>query len=124
MVLAGFLFSGICLAEDAEKRPQTVCPVNGEKINKDIFVDYQAQRNYFCSADCKEAFLKDPEKYMQKIADDNVLLESRQEKCPVMGGKINKNFYTDYKGRRVYFCCGGCIESFKMDPEKYLKKLE
>lgn len=47
-----------------------------------------------------------------------------QVTCPVMGGKINKNLYADDKGQRVYFCCPGCIESFKKDPERYLKKLE
>jgi YHS domain-containing protein len=41
----------------------------------------------------------------------------------VMGGKIDKNIYTDYKGRRVYFCCPSCKETFAKDPEKYLKKL-
>ena len=47
-----------------------------------------------------------------------------QVNCPVMGGKINKNIYTDYKGKRIYFCCSGCDETFKKDPEKYIKKLE
>ena len=47
-----------------------------------------------------------------------------QQSCPVMGGKVNKNFYTDYKGKRVYFCCGGCPSAFKKDPETYIKKLE
>ena len=47
-----------------------------------------------------------------------------QESCPVMGGKINKEVYTDYKGMRVYFCCPGCDKKFKEEPEKYLKRLE
>jgi YHS domain-containing protein len=44
--------------------------------------------------------------------------------CPVMGGKIDKNIYTDYEGKRVYFCCPACIPEFKKDPAKYIKKLE
>ncbi len=44
--------------------------------------------------------------------------------CPVEGGKIDKNIYTDYQGKRIYFCCSGCIDSFKKDPEKYLKQME
>lgn len=43
--------------------------------------------------------------------------------CPVMGGKIDKTVFTDYKGKRVYFCCPGCIDTFNKDPEKYLPKL-
>jgi YHS domain-containing protein len=46
-----------------------------------------------------------------------------QTECPVMGGTINKELYVDYKGERVYFCCAGCPETFKKDPEKYMKKL-
>jgi YHS domain-containing protein len=44
--------------------------------------------------------------------------------CPVMGGKINKNIYADFEGRKVYFCCKGCIPEFNKDPAKYMKKLE
>ncbi|MBI4644074.1 MAG: YHS domain-containing protein [Deltaproteobacteria bacterium] len=47
-----------------------------------------------------------------------------QTTCPVLGGKINKEFYADYKGQRVYFCCSGCDVEFKKDPEKYLQKMK
>lgn len=47
-----------------------------------------------------------------------------QTTCPVMGGKINKELYADYKGQRVYFCCLGCPPEFKKNPEKYIQKLK
>lgn len=47
-----------------------------------------------------------------------------QTECPVMGGAITKELYVDYKGERIYFCCAGCPETFKKDPEKYMKKLK
>ena len=47
-----------------------------------------------------------------------------QTTCPVMGGKINKKFYADVKGKRVYVCCPGCVAKVKADPDKYIKKLE
>ncbi|UCF00502.1 MAG: YHS domain-containing protein [Planctomycetota bacterium] len=43
--------------------------------------------------------------------------------CPIMGEAINKDIYTEYKGKKVYFCCSGCAEKFKADPEKYIAKL-
>ena len=47
-----------------------------------------------------------------------------QETCPVMaGGKIDKSLYVDHNGKRVYFCCGGCIDTFRKDPERYLRVL-
>jgi len=54
--------------------------------------------------------------------DDNP--QHAQTTCPVMGGKINKDVYSDYEGKRVYFCCTSCISEFKKDPAKYVKKLE
>jgi len=35
-----------------------------------------------------------------------------------MGNPIDKSVYVDYKGKRVYFCCAGCPETFNKDPEK------
>jgi YHS domain-containing protein len=29
--------------------------------------------------------------------------------------------FADYKGRRYFFCCGGCPAAFKKDPAKYAK---
>ena len=46
-----------------------------------------------------------------------------QEICPVMGGKINKEVYTDYNGKRIYFCCAGCEKTFLKDPQKYMKAM-
>jgi len=47
-----------------------------------------------------------------------------QTTCPVMGGAINREYYADYKGKRVYFCCPGCKEKFAADPGMYIEKLE
>jgi len=47
-----------------------------------------------------------------------------QTTCPVMGGKIDKKYFADHKGARVYFCCAACIDTFKKDPQKYITKLE
>tara|TARA_Y100000031_G_scaffold20303_1_gene20776 strand:- start:201 stop:512 length:312 start_codon:yes stop_codon:yes gene_type:complete len=58
------------------------------------------------------------------LAEDEAAQLGPQRDCPVMGGKINKDLYTDYEGKRVYFCCPGCIGKFKADPEKYIEKLE
>jgi len=44
--------------------------------------------------------------------------------CPVTGEKIHKGMAagkTVYKGKTYYFCCAGCPEKFKNNPEKYLK---
>ncbi len=47
-----------------------------------------------------------------------------QTLCPVLGNKIDKNVFVDYHGERIYFCCPRCINEFKKNPAKYLKKME
>jgi YHS domain-containing protein len=58
------------------------------------------------------------------LAEGDAVKATPQTDCPVMGGKINKEIYADYEGKRVYFCCEGCIDVFKKDPKKYVKQLE
>ena len=40
-----------------------------------------------------------------------------------MGGVINKDIFTTYQDKKVYFCCAGCIPEFEKNPEKYIDKL-
>jgi len=49
--------------------------------------------------------------------------ETEQTTCPVMGGAIDKQYFTEYKGKTVYFCCAACKPDFDKDPEKYVAKL-
>jgi Cu(I)/Ag(I) efflux system membrane fusion protein len=51
------------------------------------------------------------------------VMPGEQTHCPVMGGPINKEIFIEYKGKKVYFCCGGCDDVFLKEPEKYLPKL-
>ena len=46
--------------------------------------------------------------------------------CPVTGAKIDEKLKAtyEYEGKIYNFCCSACIEEFKKDPEKYIKKIE
>lgn len=46
-----------------------------------------------------------------------------QTTCPVQGGDVDKKLFVDYKGKRIYVCCEGCIAEVKKDPETYMQKL-
>jgi len=48
---------------------------------------------------------------------------AEQTLCPVTGMPINKEIFTEYKGKKVCFCTKECMEAFKADPEKYVGKL-
>jgi YHS domain-containing protein len=47
-----------------------------------------------------------------------------QTTCPVMRGAIDKRFFADYGGKRVYFCCKSCLAEFRKDPDTYIADLE
>ncbi len=61
---------------------------------------------------------------MMSMPSENAPMAMKpQTHCPVMGGAIDKNEFTDYNGMRIYFCCGGCEETFLADPEEYLNQM-
>ncbi len=67
---------------------------------------------------------KKPEATAQVVVKENVASEvTSQTTCPVMGGNINPNIFTEYKGKKVYFCCPSCKDIFEKDPDKYISKL-
>ena len=111
--------------DKVELKKQTNCPVMGGKIDKRYHVDVQGQRVYLCCPGCEEKMKSDPDKYFEKAAAQGVLFENIQTICPVTGNKLkNKDIFTDYKGRRVYFCSSECISQFEKDPQKYLGILD
>jgi YHS domain-containing protein len=46
-----------------------------------------------------------------------------QTLCPVRGNPVRREFYADFEGKRVYFCCQGCRSSFLDDPEWYMTRI-
>ena len=47
---------------------QETCPImEGNPINKNIFVEYEGKKVYFCCKGCPEKFLANPEKYVAKL---------------------------------------------------------
>lgn len=46
--------------------------------------------------------------------------------CPVLGEKIDEQAKAtyEYEGKVYNFCCAGCIDTFKKDPQKYVQKVE
>ena len=72
LVVFAFLFAGSGLALAKETKKADRCVVMGGKINKDVYVDYEGQRVYFCCAACIDEFNKDPEKYLKKMKEAGV----------------------------------------------------
>jgi YHS domain-containing protein len=49
-------------------KPQTTCPVQGDPIDKNLYVDYNGKRIYVCCKGCLAEVTKDPEKQIKKLA--------------------------------------------------------
>jgi len=55
--------------EPADAGVQTICPVMGNPIQDDVFIDYHGVRVFFCCWGCDKRFQADPEKYIVKLPD-------------------------------------------------------
>jgi YHS domain-containing protein len=108
-----------------ELKNQTHCPVMGGPIDSTVFTDIQGQRVYHCCAGCQAPLKADPDKFFKKAAADGILFENIQTTCPVSGEELKEETaFTDFEGRRIYFCCEGCVETFGKDAQAFLSKMD
>lgn len=62
---------------------QTVCPVSGETIaKKESFKDYKGRRIYFCCPGCEAPFMKEPEKFLQRLGPVPEMPENKSSSLP------------------------------------------
>ncbi|GMU24008.1 MAG: hypothetical protein AMXMBFR13_40850 [Phycisphaerae bacterium] len=101
---------------------QKTCPVSGKSIDKDIFIEHEGQKVYFCCKGCPPKFKEAPNKYLPALYRQ-IYPQTVQVKCPVMGGTVDPEVFVEHESQRIYFCCKGCDKKFKAEPGKYLKKL-
>jgi YHS domain-containing protein len=94
-----FVLSGVAQQQAEET---VTCPVSGKEIKKSEAkgtFEYKGETYYFCCVNCKEAFMKDPEKYTQKKAEMKEVYScpmhpevksDKSGKCPKCGMKLEK----------------------------------
>jgi YHS domain-containing protein len=128
-IVAAVLSAAPASVADQEKisPDQTACPITGKGINKDIYVDHDGNRIYLCCPGCKERTTADADKIISRLQAQGIKLAkttAKQTLCPVMGGDINKELYSDHEGNRIYFCCAMCKPIFDKEPVKYIEAME
>lgn len=71
-------------SEKSSVKEQTLCPVMGNKIDKNLFVDVKGKRIYVCCKGCDAQIKADPDKYIKAIeAKGEVVADAPSElKCP------------------------------------------
>lgn len=110
--------------QNQAKVGQTLCPITNEKIDLNVYADQSGKRVYFCCKKCIEKFRQDPAEIIRVMESKGIILDAAQVSCPIEGEKIDRSVYVDYGGRRIYFCCRGCIDKFNREPQKYSKKMD
>jgi YHS domain-containing protein len=56
-----------CAAKNKLSVEQKTCPIMGNPINKEVYVEYKGKKVYFCCPGCEPKFEADPEKYVAKL---------------------------------------------------------
>jgi YHS domain-containing protein len=99
--------------------------VKGEKMFKRIVFIVCVGMFFFGTVELSYSQEKDKGALAQARAQKVEAVNVGNKICPVSGGKIvelTKATY-EYEGKIYNFCCAMCIDSFKQDPQKYLKKV-
>jgi YHS domain-containing protein len=125
--IATSLIIAVIIASCASTKSVTdqpiIDPVCGMKVNKSESFDwkYDGKKYYFDSYDCREAFKSDPKKYLENKCTP----PSKTDIDLVCGLKVDKSESYDwkYKEKTYYFHSNDCRESFKMNPEKFIKNI-
>ena len=98
---------------DAKPVTNKECPVSGGPVSAKFRTEYKGQFVYVCCQGCLDEFNKDPEKVVAKMAKSEQDLIKKNEVCPMSKEPVKDEFRVEDKGRLVYFCCAGCMASYK-----------
>lgn len=109
------------------------CPVSGAQLGSmgdPVVIKHGNREVRFCCNACKPKFDAEAETYLQKI--DKQIIEAQKDlyplsTCVVSGdtlGSMGEAVDYVHGGRLIRFCCNGCIDDFKSDPDKYLEKID
>jgi len=118
IVLQGCKDSGSGTDDEKTGEQKWVCP-----MHPDIIADRPTKCSR-CGMDLVPLEAeKEPGAMTMPMPPKEIAAAAEQTMCPIMGMAIDKNIFVEYKGKKVYFCCAGCEDKFKANPEQYIAKL-
>jgi len=103
-----------------------MCPVMGEPINLAVSFATDEGPVFFCCKDCVSKYQANPAKYATKVAAQRKAMAPRpkvQVTCPVSKEPVDQEVFVESNGKKVYFCCKGCVNKYQGDPNKYASAL-
>jgi YHS domain-containing protein len=81
----GFVLTALAQQKADDTAIDPVCGMTVKKSEAKVTLDYKGTTYYFCSAGCKEAFAKEPEKYLQKKEE---AAPGKASSCPGHGKEM------------------------------------
>lgn len=112
ILLAAAVVSGLLLAQQLRAEgpdSNTKCPVSGQPVKADKFVEFNGGKVYFCCGNCPKEFEANTSKYAAKA--NLQLVETGQlvqVACPLTGKPTNPATVVEVNGVKVCLCCNGC----------------
>jgi YHS domain-containing protein len=93
-----------------------VCGAEVEMTAPDaIKSEYAGRTYYFVTAECKEAFDKEPARYASpRDVVCGMDVDAKQAKAA--------GLFVEHEGRTYYFCTEDCKKKFAQEPRKYIKE--
>jgi P-type Cu+ transporter len=94
-----------------------VCGMIVDEKGAPAKTSFEGKDYHFCAAYCREAFEKEPRKYIEGVK------EWGEASDPVCGMKVKipeAAAMSVYQGQFIYFCSPACKEKFDASPEKFL----
>lgn len=98
------------------------CPITDELVNLAVSIETDDGPVFFCCEDCISKYQADPSKYAEKVTAQRRALADRpkiQVACPVSKEPVDPDIFIQRDGQKVYFCCKGCANKYRRDPDKY-----
>jgi hypothetical protein len=109
--------------QEPRLQPQTLCPVTGEPVKEDLYVDARGQRIRVCCPACIPIVKQDPEAALSKLEEMGQYAESRQTLCTVSKHGIDRALFVEHEGRRIYACTPPTLEKVRTAPATYAEVL-
>ncbi len=124
-----FMPNSVDVAQSTERDP--VCGMTVDPSAAKGQVEHTGKTYYFCSPQCARKFQQDPEQYLHKTSANPDLVtlgkpraeQHSKAKDLVCGMEVDPataKHHLEHAGKTYYFCCGGCLEKFRADPDRYL----
>ncbi|MHC4424593.1 MAG: YHS domain-containing protein [Planctomycetota bacterium] len=108
LLVAGFLFVGLVVTDGCKKSEPAPSETAADTMHSHEGDEHEGHEHAAMSSEPAKA----------------VVAAAEQTTCPIMvGNAIKKTLFTEYQGKKVYFCCPGCKPEFEKNPEKYIAKL-